>query len=71
MAKNRKLIIPIICENPKCSNFNHLVNEVTGLTNNDLDLFYEGYNGSDEQDYCPICQKLGIAEDYFIEQDSK
>lgn len=66
MAKNIKIAIPIICENIKCSNFGSIVNTVTGLNSDDADLFYEGYNGSEKEDYCPICKELAVAEDYYV-----
>lgn len=66
MENNSKIIIPIICENPQCLNFSHQINSVSEIAEDDIDLFYESYDGSDERDYCPICKNLGVAEDYII-----
>lgn len=39
---------------------------ISGIPIRDLDLFYEGYNGSAKEDYCSICGELGVAEDPII-----
>ena len=63
MAQNQKFVIPITCGNPQCRNFNELVNMVSGVTMENMDLFYESYDGSDTEDYCLVCGELGVAED--------
>ena len=63
MVQSQKLVVPIICENALCQNSGKLVNRVYGINTSEIDLFYENYDGSIEEDYCPICGELGIAED--------
>lgn len=63
MAQNTQIVIPITCGNSRCRNFNHLVNVVSGVPLEKLDLFYESYDGSESADYCPACGELGVAED--------
>lgn len=63
MAQKEQIVIPIICENPHCANLDNLVNVVSGITTDDMDLFYESYDGTDAEDYCPVCGELGVAED--------
>ncbi|WP_424948176.1 hypothetical protein [Candidatus Spongiihabitans sp.] len=52
--------------NPQCKNFDRLVNVVTEVDIADMDLFYEGYDGSEDVDYCQICGELGVAEDPIL-----
>jgi hypothetical protein len=59
----RKMKVPIFCETEGCPNSGKVVNWVTNIPVEDLDLFYEGYDGSEEADYCNICGELGVAED--------
>jgi hypothetical protein len=66
MAQAKEVEIPIICENEQCSSFGKLVNVVYGITMNELDLFYENYDGSVDEDHCLICGELGVAEDPII-----
>lgn len=61
-----ELKTPIICENNQCENYGNLVNLVYGIKLEDVDLFYENYDGSGEYDYCPICGELGVAEDAHL-----
>ncbi len=65
MAKYMTVKIPVICKNTQCSNFGNLVNKITLSTDN-IDLFYESYDGTEQKDYCPICKELGVAEDYKL-----
>jgi len=59
--------IPIVCENDQCENHGNLVNLVHGIKFEEIDLFYENYDGSVEYDYCPICGELGVVEEaYFV-----
>jgi hypothetical protein len=58
--------IPIICENDQCQNFGNFINIVYDIAINRINLFYENYDGSVEDDYCPICGELGIAEDPIL-----
>ncbi len=62
----QEIEIPVICENNQCENFGNLVNVVSEITTDEVDLFYENYDGSTEDDYCPICGELGVAEDPVI-----
>lgn len=62
MERNQAVEIPIICESQQCANYGRVINIVSELTTNDLDLFYEDYNGTEPADYCPLCKKLGVAE---------
>lgn len=60
--------IPIICENDKCKNYGELINLVREISLEGIDLFYESYgNPADEDDYCPICGQLGVAEDAYLD----
>ncbi|MEW6006482.1 MAG: hypothetical protein AB1695_14355 [Stygiobacter sp.] len=52
--------IPIICEN-ECVNRGSVINIVSGIPEEDLDLFYEDYDGSDESDICRFCGQAGVA----------
>ncbi|MCZ2128186.1 MAG: hypothetical protein LC099_10495 [Anaerolineales bacterium] len=63
MAQNIEVNIPIVCENDECKNCGSLINIISEINIQDVDLFYENYDGSNEHDYCPICGQLGIAED--------
>lgn len=63
MAQSTDLKIPIVCENNECENYSNLINVVGEINIGDVDLFYENYDGSVENDYCPICGELGVAED--------
>ncbi|WKZ51201.1 MAG: hypothetical protein QY329_00445 [Anaerolineales bacterium] len=66
MAHSRQVKIPIVCENGQCSNFGGTINVISEIAAEDLDLFYENYDGSVEYDYCPICGELGVAEDPIL-----
>ncbi|MDD9875081.1 MAG: hypothetical protein OXU22_06040 [Gammaproteobacteria bacterium] len=61
MKQNKQIAVPIICENPQCGGCGRVVNIVGEIE--DMDLFYESYDGSDDSDYCRVCGKLGVAED--------
>lgn len=63
MAQATKIEIPIICENTQCRNFGKVINLISGIAIEDLDLFYENYDGSVEEDECPVCGEIGVAED--------
>lgn len=63
MAQIRQIKIPIICENNQCPNLGKAINIVSEIAIEDIDLFYENYDGSANEDYCSICGELGIAED--------
>jgi len=63
------VIVPIICHEPDCTNNGEVVNEVSGLNPQQLDDFYEGYDESCPEDHCPVCGKLGIAEDPLFERE--
>ncbi len=66
MAQATEVKIPIICENNYCQNFGKTINTVSGMTIMELDLFYENYDGSVDEDYCSVCGELGVAEDPII-----
>lgn len=61
MAQNELLKAPVICENPECNSFGCVVNMISDI--DDIDLFYAGYDGSNNADYCRHCGELGVAED--------
>ncbi len=63
MVQNKQIGIPISCENPKCQNSGSIINMVTEVDVADMDLFYEGDDGSESADYCQTCGELGVAED--------
>ena len=66
MAKIRQIAVPIICENQQCPNLWKTINTVSELKIEDIDLFYENYDGSVSEDYCFICGELGIAEEPIV-----
>jgi hypothetical protein len=66
MAQIRQLEIPIVCENEQCPNFGKTINVISEIAAEDIDLFYEDYDGSVEYDYCPICGELGVAKDPIL-----
>ncbi|HET6201763.1 MAG TPA: hypothetical protein VFI25_03045 [Planctomycetota bacterium] len=55
--------IPIWCETEGCPNHGDIVNVVLDVAGEDLDSFYESYDGSEPADFCRACGKLGIAGD--------
>ncbi|KAA0268127.1 hypothetical protein FBQ99_00155 [Chloroflexi bacterium CFX2] len=55
--------IPVICENLQCPNFGNVVNMISGIPLSNMDLVYESFDGSEEEDFCPVCKELGVAED--------
>lgn len=60
--------IPIVCENEKCKNYGELINLVREIRYEEIDVFYENYgHPADEDDYCPICDRLGVAEDAYLD----
>lgn len=63
MAQIRQVEIPIICENEQCQNFGNVINVISEIAIEDLDLFYENFDDSVEEDHCIICGELGVAED--------
>lgn len=63
MEQVSQVVIPIICENNQCSNYGKTINVISEIAEDDLDLFYENYDGSVPEDYCSVCEELGIAED--------
>lgn len=60
--------VPIVCLTGGCAGRGRLVNVVSGLLEEDLDSFYEGYDESCPEDYCPICGELGVADDPVDEE---
>ena len=66
MVQNKQIGIPIICENSQCLNFDSIINVVSEVDGADMDLFYEGYNGSENADYCQACGELGVAKDAIL-----
>ena len=64
MAQNEPTGVPIVCENPQCKNLGCVVNIVSDI--DDIDLFYAGYDGSSDADYCRFCGELGVAEDPVV-----
>ncbi|MBI3913254.1 MAG: hypothetical protein HY327_03500 [Chloroflexi bacterium] len=66
MEQSREIEIPVVCETDGCKNYGKLVNVVRGVPFADLDLFYENYDDSVEEDHCPICGGLGVAEDPLL-----
>jgi hypothetical protein len=66
MVQNKQVAVPIICENPRCPNFGQIINVVSEIE--DIDLFYENYDGSVSEDYCIVCGELGVAEDPILNE---
>ena len=64
MAQSELTGVPVICENRQCKNFGCFVNVVSDI--GDIDLFYEGYDGSNGADYCQFCNELGVANDPVV-----
>jgi len=58
-----KMKVPIVCETDGCPNYGKTINWVTNIPEEDLDLFYEGYDESEPADYCQLCGEWGVAED--------
>ena len=56
-----KFYVPIMCLTDGCSMRGELINLVGPMPENELDLFYEGYDANEAADHCPVCHKLGIA----------
>jgi hypothetical protein len=54
--------IPILCLTPGCPHEGQAINVVSEIPEHELDLFFEGFDGSEEADYCPLCGALGVAE---------
>ena len=61
------MIIPIVCYTPDCSNRGKAINEVCGVLPDDLDDFFMGYDEDCPEDWCPLCNMLGIAQDPLVE----
>ena len=63
------MIVPIICENPDCKNAGQEVNRVSGILPPDVNLFYEGYDGVESEDQCPVCGEAGVVADPVLEHE--
>jgi hypothetical protein len=63
------MIIPIVCDTQDCTKAGQEVNRVSGILPPDLDLFYEGHDGSELEDQCPVCGQAGVAEDPIFEHE--
>jgi hypothetical protein len=55
--------IPIVCEIAVCPNSWRVVNVVSEIDEDNIDLFFEGYDDSEPEDHCTVCGALGVAED--------
>lgn len=62
--------VPLVCETTGCNNSGNVVNLVSGIIPQDLDLFYEDYDGSAPEDRCPLCGQPAIAQDPLREPQS-
>ena len=51
---------PIFCETEGCWNCGRMINLVSNIPVEDLDLFYEGYDESEPADSCNVCGELGV-----------
>ena len=61
--------VPIVCCEPDCANNGITVNEVSKINPQDLDDFYESFDGSSPEDHCPLCGNLGVIEDPYFEHE--
>ena len=57
------MTIPILCETEDCPKAGEVINEISGIEEKYLDLFYEDFDGTEEYDRCPACGNPGIADD--------
>jgi hypothetical protein len=65
-----KIGIPIVCENDKCPKHGNLINSISEINVQDLELFYEDYgHNSYKEDCCQFCGQLGIVQEaYFVNE---
>ena len=52
-----------MCYTKGCTNYGEAINIVSGIPAYELELFYEGYDGTEPEDICPLCGESGVAED--------
>ena len=58
--------ISIFCEMPECERHGDIINTVSGISPENMELFIEAWRGEDEADYCPSCYELGTLNDDTI-----
>ena len=61
------MIIPIVCETPGCKDRGRELNQVSGILPPDVNLFFEGYDGSELEDQCLVCGQVGVAQDPILQ----
>lgn len=62
--------IPLVCETADCANQWKVVQVISQIAPEHLDLFYENYDGSDGDNYCPLCAVLAITYDALPENET-
>ena len=63
------MTVPIICRTTDCPNHGKCINQVSGIAENELDLFYANFVDPEPEDYCPLCGNVGVAEDAEEEEN--
>lgn len=53
--------IIIKCETPDCPENGKVINEISGVEDEDAFMEAFGHGGECAEDYCPACKKLGVA----------
>lgn|GEM_PF-5125341 len=56
--------VTVVCETPGCERNGEVINTISELEEESLDIWFEDYNGeSEEADWCIACGQPGIAQD--------
>jgi hypothetical protein len=59
--------VPVICLTDGCPQRGNLIHVISGIAEDNLDLFFEGFADDCPEDYCPECRQLGVACDPVAE----
>jgi hypothetical protein len=60
--------VAIVCETEGCPNAGQVINVVSEIPADQIDLFFEDYRGEDAEDTCSLCGQPGIAQDPVPEE---
>lgn len=52
--------VPIYCDTVSCSNFEQVINEITGIQRSQRELWYKRFDPNDAMNSCPLCGEVGI-----------
>ena len=55
--------IPLVCETPDCPHFGQVIDVISGIAPENLDMVYEDYGSDDDANFCPLCHCLAVAQD--------